>query len=290
MKKMPENEAAVLAPAKVNLYLHVVGKRPDGYHLLDSLFVFADCGDVVRVFPSDRLTLEITGPFSAGLPVSQDNTVLKAARALARAADVPAAARIVLEKNLPVASGIGGGSSDAAAVLKALLKLWNLSLPEPELYALALSLGADVPACLKGKAVGVSGIGEILTEAPSLPELSAVLVNPNRPVSTPAVFKKRSGGFSAPEPIAETPADVRAFIGELKRRRNDLTAAAEALEPSVSEVLTALEACPGCSLARMSGSGGTCFGIFEKESDRRACVDRLCRKYPFWWVQSAKLL
>ncbi len=290
MRKIPENKAAVLAPAKVNLYLHVVGKRPDGYHLLDSLFVFADCGDIVRVFPSEKLELEITGPFSAGLPVSEDNTVLKAARALARAAGVPAAARIVLEKNLPAASGIGGGSSDAAAVLKALSALWGTSLSEPELYALALSLGADIPACLKGKAVCVSGIGEILTDAPPLPELSAVLVNPNRPVSTPAVFKKRRGEFSAPDPIAEAPAGVRAFIGELKRRRNDLAAAAEALEPSVSEVLAALAACPGCSLARMSGSGGTCFGIFEKESDRRACVDELRRKYPFWWVQSAKLL
>ena len=290
MRKTPENEAAVLAPAKVNLYLHVVGQRPDGYHQLDSLFVFADCGDVVRVFPAETLTLEITGPFSAGLPVSEDNTVLKAARALVQALNVPAAAGIVLEKNLPVASGIGGGSSDAAAVLKALSKLWGRSLPEPELSALALSVGADVPACLKGKAVCVSGIGEILTEAPPLPELTAVLVNPNRPVSTPAVFRKRSGEFSAPAPIDEAPADVRGFITELKRRRNDLAAAAEALEPSVSEVLAALRACPGCALARMSGSGGTCFGIFEKESDRGTCVERLRRKYPFWWIQSAKLL
>ena len=136
----------------------------------------------------------------------------------------------------------------------------------------------------------VSGIGEILTEAPPLPELTAVLVNPNRPVSTPAVFRKRSGEFSAPAPIDEAPADVRGFITELKRRRNDLAAAAEALEPSVSEVLAALRACPGCALARMSGSGGTCFGIFEKESDRGTCVERLRRKYPFWWIQSAKLL
>lgn len=277
------------APAKVNLYLHVTGRRGDGYHLLDSLFVFAADGDVVTVRPAEKLTLRITGPYARALPDTGDNIVLKAARMLAEICGRDPAVEITLEKNLPVASGIGGGSSDAAATLKALLKLWKCGVAQEDLNKIALALGADVPSCLAAEAVQVSGIGEVLTPAPELPPMRLLLVNPNRPVSTPAVFKARDPVFSDPAPFTEKMTDFDAFITELKKRHNDLSDAACRLEPAVFEVLRALNAVPSCRLARMSGSGGTCFGVFETDRDASSCCCEMREKHPDWWFLNTRV-
>ena len=280
---------SVQAPAKVNLYLHVTGRRGDGYHLLDSLFVFAKDGDVVTVRESDSLSLDVSGPYADALPGGGENIVLKASRLLADACGRKPAAAVLLEKNLPVAAGIGGGSADAAAVLKALLKLWNRTIPAAQLHEIALELGADVPSCLAAKAVQVSGIGEILTPAPELPVLFLVLVNPNRPVFTPAVFKAREPVFSAPAPFTEKMTDFDVFIRALAARRNDLSDAACQIEPSVFEVLQALQADPLCRLARMSGSGGTCFGIFATPEDASLCCQQIRKNHPDWWILNTRI-
>ena len=278
---------SVKAPAKVNLYLHVTGKRPDGYHLLDSLFVFAADGDVVTAERADGLSLEIVG--APDLSAGEDNIMMKAARKLAAALGIEPDAHLILEKNLPVASGIGGGSTDAAATLKALQILWQKTLPDERLYALALELGADVPSCLAGKAVQVSGVGEILTPAPEIPALPVVLVNPNKPVSTPAVFKTRKPVFSKPMPLTRPCADVDDFIGELKKRRNDLQDAACVLEPAVAEVLQAFENQPLCLFSAMSGSGGTCFGLFRSPADAATAAQGIAAAHPDWWVKQTAL-
>src|SRR3954468_6142657 len=182
------------ASAKINLHLHVVGRRPDGYHLLDSLVVFAGAADALTVEPSDGLSLAVAGPFAAGLYGEADNLVLRAARALAAHAGVPATGRLVLEKNLPVASGIGGGSADAAAALRLLARFWGVDVGQEALAAIAALLGADVPVCLAGRAAVMSGIGEIRAPAPPMPAAGMVLVNPGVAVSTPAVFRAREAG------------------------------------------------------------------------------------------------
>lgn len=280
---------SVQAPAKVNLYLHVTGRRDDGYHLLDSLFVFAKDGDVVSVRESPTLSLDVQGAYAGALPVGEENIVLKAARLLADACGRKPEAAITLEKNLPVAAGIGGGSADAAAALKALLKLWHQTVPADKLQEIALKLGADVPSCLAAKAVQVSGIGEILTPAPELPDLFLVLVNPNRPVLTPAVFKARRPVFSDPAPFTEKMTDFDAFIKALAVRRNDLSDAACLIEPSVSEVLRALQNVSSCRLARMSGSGGTCFGVFASEKEASLCCSQIRESHPNWWVLNTRI-
>lgn len=278
---------SVKAPAKINLYLHVTGKRPDGYHLLDSLFAFARDGDVITAKQADGLSLEIIG--APDLSAGEDNIVIKAARKLAAALEIEPNAHLVLEKKLPIASGIGGGSTDAAAALKALQVLWKKTLPDEKLYALALELGADVPSCLAGKAVQVSGVGEVLTPAPEIPALPVVLVNPNKPVSTPAVFKTRKPVFSEPMPLTQNCADAAEFIGELKKRHNDLQDAACALEPAVAEVLHVLENQPLCLFSAMSGSGGTCFGLFQTPENAANAAEDIAATHPNWWVKQTAL-
>lgn len=278
---------SVKAPAKINLYLHVTGKRPDGYHLLDSLFAFARDGDVITAKQADGLSLEIIG--APDLSAGEDNIVIKAARKLAAALGIEPNAHLVLEKNLPIASGIGGGSTDAAAALKALQVLWKKTLPDEELYALALELGADVPSCLAGKAVQVSGVGEVLTPAPEIPALPVVLVNPNKPVSTPAVFKTRKPVFSKPMPFTSDCEDIETFVAELKKRHNDLQDAACALEPAVAEVLHVLENQPLCLFSAMSGSGGTCFGLFRTPENAANAAEDIAATHPNWWVKQTAL-
>lgn len=278
------------APAKLNLYLHVVAKRDDGYHELDSLVVFAGVGDRVTVKDSDGLSLALSGPMAKNLQDEPDNLVLKAARLLAETFGVPARAAITLEKVLPIASGIGGGSADAAATLKALVRLWHLKPGENQLASLALKLGADVPVCLKGKAVFMQGVGDRLIQAPTLPEAWLVLVNPAIPLATPPVFKARSGPFSAPSPFDAPPNDLRDLVRLLRDRKNDLALPAISLVPAISDVKKALEAEKGCLLARMSGSGATCFGIFVGEDDARSAARSLTTNQPGWWVAPAPLI
>lgn len=281
---------AVAAPAKINLYLHVVGRRADGYHLLDSLAVFAGIGDTIEASPAEALTLSIDGPFAHDLGNGEDNLVLKAAHALAAASGRLAAARLRLTKRLPVASGIGGGSADAAATLHALARLWRLDFEPAALAAIGLALGADVPVCVYGRSAFFAGIGEIVTPAPALPPAWLVLANPGIALPTPQVFKARSGGFSAPDRFEAGPADATELAAVLKLRGNDLTEAAVHLAPVIGTVLAELEALAGALLTRMSGSGATCFALFAEQAAAETAAERLRTRQPGWWVVAAPLL
>lgn len=273
---------AEFAPAKINLSLHIVGKRADGYHLLDSLVVFAGVGDRLTAEPAEGLSLRVTGPFAAGLEGESDNLVLRAARALADAAGITPQASLVLEKNLPVASGIGGGSADAAAALRLLSRLWRVTLPADTMHRLAERLGADVPVCLAGQPTRMRGIGEQLDPAPTLPECGMVLVNPGVALSTAEVFRVRRGAFSSAAGLPATWQNTAAMAEDLRRLTNDLQPPAVALRPVIGEVLTSLADRPGCLLSRMSGSGATCFGLFpDPVQAERAAVALAGRG---WWV------
>jgi len=271
------------ARAKVNLFLHVTGRRADFYHLLDSLAVFADVQDHIEAQPADTLSLTIDGPFGQALTAEPDNLVLRAARALAEAAGVKPAAALRLTKNLPVASGIGGGSADAAATLRALSTLWNVPIPA----ALPASLGADVPVCMASRACRMQGIGDILAPAPQLPVCGLVLVNPGVSVSTPSVFRARTGGFTPPADLPPAWPDAAAMTADLARLTNDLEVPAAVLCPAISDVLAALRAQPACLLARMSGSGATCFGLTETPAQAAQAARALAR--PGWWCWGGSL-
>lgn len=270
------------APAKINLHLHVVGRREDGYHLLDSLVVFAAVGDRLSATRAPDLSLSVTGPFAAGLSGETDNLVLRAARALAMETGVVATGRIVLEKNLPVASGIGGGSADAAATLRLLCRLWRVQ-PDPErLRRVALELGADVPVCFSGRPAWMSGIGERLVSAPRLPEAGIVLINPGVAVSTAAVFRARGGGFASPAALPTAWRDASSLAATLQATRNDLELPARELAPVIGDVLQTMVTDPNCLLARMSGSGATCFGLYASPLAAELAARRMAR--PGWWV------
>ena len=271
------------APAKINLCLHVTGQRPDGYHLLDSLVVFADVGDVIEVRAAPTLSLRVIGPQARDLPVGEDNLVLRAARAFAGTAG----AAITLTKNLPVASGIGGGSADAAATLRVLARLWDLPLPDADRV---LQLGADVPACLAGRALRMQGIGERLAGVPGLPKAYLVLVNPGVAVATPAVFKalpSKNNPAMPDLPVFATAAELAQWLAA---QRNDLEAPAMALAQVIGAVKQALAAAPGCLLARMSGSGATCFGLFADQAQAQSARAAISAAQPEWWVASGRML
>ena len=284
------------APAKVNLYLHVTEKYPSGYHAIDSLVVFTRLGDTLEVTPAPAgsgIRLSVDGPFADDLGADADNLVFRAATALAEKAGIGEGADLRLTKRLPVASGIGGGSADAAAALRALARLWSLGGSPELLFEIALGLGADVPMCLGSvarKVCQVSGIGDEVSPAPPLPPCHFVLVNPGGEVSTPEVFAAREGAFSEPMPFEDTSPDAAAFADALAQRRNDLTDAAVSLLPAVETVLGELGDAPECLLARMSGSGATCFGLFATPADAETAAGRLREKHPEWWVRATAVL
>ncbi|MBV8778547.1 MAG: 4-(cytidine 5'-diphospho)-2-C-methyl-D-erythritol kinase [Alphaproteobacteria bacterium] len=281
---------AAFAPAKINLYLHVLGRRDDGYHLLDSLVAFADIGDEVLAAPAAGLSLAVSGPEAGALAaLGEDNLVLRAARRLAAQFGVPPRAALRLDKRLPAASGIGGGSSDAAAALRALGMLWGLALDGAAL-AVAAALGADVPVCLAGRPAWVGGIGDSLTPLPDLPPLGVVLANPRRELPTPAVFRARQGSF-APAPVARVAiAGQQSLLALLRGTRNDLTPAAVALMPQIGPLLSRLAALPHAYLARMSGSGATCFALFPDRLAAARAAGRLAAEEPGWWCAAGELL
>jgi 4-diphosphocytidyl-2-C-methyl-D-erythritol kinase len=280
---------AHVARAKINLYLHVVGRRADGYHLLDSLIAFADIGDVVACRPSLELSLSIEGPFAGDLSAGEDNLVMRAARRLQAARGGVSGAAIVLDKVLPVASGIGGGSADAAAALRALGELWRQTPDESELARIGFGLGADVPVCLFGRPAFVGGIGEAIEPAPALPPAWLVLVNPGSPLSTADVFGARTEPFTAPARWQGAPVDVSDLARLLASRDNDLAAPARRLAPAIDEVLAALSGADACLLARLSGSGATCFGLFAAEVPARSAAKRIGGARPDWWVMPCAL-
>ncbi|WP_412504442.1 4-(cytidine 5'-diphospho)-2-C-methyl-D-erythritol kinase [Roseovarius sp. SYSU LYC5161] len=271
--------AEVFAPAKINLTLHVTGRREDGYHELDSLVMFADIGDRITVTRDAAPRLVVTGPMAGGVPTDDRNLVRRAADLIGVPADM------TLEKNLPHAAGLGGGSSDAAAALKALTRLGNRDLPDN-----LLALGADVPVCLAGTAARVRGVGEAVTPIAELPVLHAVLVNPKLPVLTAEVFRRLARSCNPPMPDA-LPAFPRAgdMIDWLRGMRNDLEKPAIEAEPVIEQVFATLKKTPGCQLTRMSGSGGTCFGLYGDAETAAAAAGRLRESYPGWWVTATRL-
>ncbi len=293
MTAQPHPDPVVeFAPAKINLYLHVLGRRPDGFHDLDSLVAFAAVGDRVTAQPADRLSLRLDGPFAAALasePVA-DNLVVRAAEALAAALDRAPTVALRLTKILPVASGIGGGSADAAACLRALCALWRIPVTDPVVYRTAAILGADVPVCVASRPAYFRERGDLIDPAPPLPAAPVVLVNPGVAVPTPAVFRRRTGPFSGPARLPTPPAGIDALAEELVRRRNDLTEPAIAVAPAIARVLDALAALEGALVTRMSGSGATCFALFRSADDAAAAARRLAAAAPTWWVVATELV
>lgn len=278
------------APAKVNLYLHVIGRRADGYHQLDSLIAFADIGDRLVAAPAAALSLDIGGPHAADLgEPAESNLVLRAARRLAEAAGIAPTAALYLEKNLPVAAGIGGGSSDAAATLAALTRLWRLPFDRASLARIGGELGADVPVCIYRRPAWVSGIGERVEPTAGLPPAGIVLANPRRPLPTAAVFAARGGPFSAPDRFDAMPNDAAGLTAALSRRRNDLSGPATSLVPEISAVLDRLSRLPGALIARLSGSGATCFALFADRAAARRAATVLTACEPGWWIAAGRL-
>lgn len=282
---------SLLAPAKVNLFLHITGKRDDGYHLLQSLMIFVDIGDQLTFSPYDGFLLDFDGPFAGDLHSDpHENLVYRAAQLLAAEYGVPVRGRVLLQKNLPVASGLAGGSSDAAAALRGLARLWGLPEEAERLQKLARQLGADVPACLARRPVWAEGIGEKMSNLIGLPTFHLVLVNPLVPTPTPAVFARFTQRFSPPLQFSGRRKSVDEWVADLKRYRNDLTAAAATVAPQIDEVLAAIQATPNCHFARLSGSGATCFGVYDNAASAYAAVNKLRQLYPRWWVAAANLL
>lgn len=279
------------APAKINLALHVVGQRADGYHLLETLVTFTDAGDRLFFASAERDAFSISGPFSTALTNNDglnDNLVLRARDLLRRAViasgQTAPSVEIHLEKNLPIASGIGGGSADAAATLRGLLRFWRCSVPSETLDAISLSLGADVPMCFAGTPLMARGIGEELTPLPHLPAFAMLLANPLMGVSTPEIFRRLQSKNNPPVPasLPQNNEDWLAFIDSL---RNDLEAPAKAVLPVISDVSHALQE-QGATLVRMSGSGATCFGIFPSFEAAQKAEAALAAQRPDWYFKA----
>jgi len=279
------------APAKVNLTLRVVGRRPDGYHHLESLVVFASVGDALTLTAGPRLALTVRGPTAGSAGAVADNLVLKAAHALAERVEGIKWGRFALSKRLPVAAGLGGGSADAAAALRLLARKNRLALDDGRLHEAARATGADVPVCLDPRPRLMSGIGDLLSAPLDLPRLAAVLVNPRVAVPTKDVFARLGAPAlkRAPAPEDRPPPDRAGLLAYLTSRANDLEAPAIALQPVVADVLHVLARLRGCRLARMSGSGATCFALFDTAKAAAAAARTLRARQPGWWVRAAML-
>jgi len=280
----------VFAPAKINLFLHVGNRRDDGYHALESLVVFADIGDELLIEPSNGFALALTGPFGTKLESEQDNLIAKAARALGAKSGRKPDVKITLTKNLPVASGIGGGSADAAAALRGLVQFWDLKISQPELHTIAETLGSDVPACLLSETLWMTGRGEGIEPVPGVPPAPLVLVNPGVGVSTKDIFanlKDRVGVGQATKPNGDL--SILALADYFKSNRNDLEKPARQIAPVIGEVLSAIAA-GGALRTRMSGSGATCFGLFADDKTAEAAAEKLANDHPNWWVKKARIV
>ena len=269
----------VFAPAKVNLSLHITGQRADGYHLLDSLVAFAPVGDRLVLSAGQVFTMSVDGPEGTGVPVDDSNLALRGARLVSENG-----VHIALTKDLPAAAGIGGGSSDAAAAIRGACALFDAPMPDE---GAILSLGADVPMCMMPAPARASGIGGELAPV-TLPRLPAVLVNPRVPVSTPSVFRTLTRRDNPPMPDVPAFAGVPDAIAWLAEQRNDMQAAAIAIEPMVATVLDALGD-SGAALSRMSGSGATCFGLYPTDAAAREAGTAIANAHPDWWVRATWL-
>lgn len=281
-----------LAPAKINLFLHVGPVDADGYHPLSSLVAFADVGDRVTVEPAARLSLTVNGPFGAGLAAEPDNLILRALRAVGEATGAgEPPLRVTLDKRLPIAAGLGGGSSDAGAALKLARQALGLDIDDAALEAVAGVIGADGPMCLRMRTAWAEGRGDVLTDEPRLPPLHAVLFNPGVPSPTGAVYRAYDAGPPRAADRPAPPADwsPAAVIDWLAGLRNDLQPPAEALTPAIADGIQAVAATPGVALARMSGSGATVFGLCRSSADAAAAAAALSAAHPAAWVAATRL-
>ena len=284
---------SIFAPAKINLYLHVTERLPNGYHALDSLMTFADIGDQIRIEEADEFAFEIDGPFAGAFEGADaksgpdgSNLVVKAARALAAAASKSLNYKIILTKNLPLGAGIGGGSADAAAVLWGLLSKWDIPKNVPYLDELMVGLGADVPVCFWSRDKRVRGIGEIFDPVDALPEIPIVLVHPGKPCSTPSVFSNFKGTLKTVQAIPDHFENAEDLISFLRNQENDLSEAAQKIVPEIKNILSSLAGQDGCNLDRMSGAGSTCFGLFENENAAQNAAHNIKQDNPDWWVET----
>jgi 4-diphosphocytidyl-2-C-methyl-D-erythritol kinase len=272
------------APAKINLTLRMVGRRADGYHMLESLVAFTGLADILRLQPGGDTALEISGPFADACGPLTSNLVLKAATALGQRVGSLKAGRFTLDKNLPVAAGIGGGSADAAAALRLLARANGIAPGDPRLAEAALAAGADVPVCLESRARIMRGVGEQLSAPLALPPMPAVLVNPNVPVATRDVFAAFAGTTPSDKELGAAPAAREAIVGFLAVHGNDLTEAAVRCAPVITDVLDELAGLPGAEFVRMSGSGPTCFALFAAAAEAETAARRLQTDRKQWWV------
>lgn len=279
------------APAKLNLYLHVLGRRPDGYHELDSLVAFTDLADLVEIRLAEAFSLSIDGPFAAPLLQEnpESNLVTKAVRMLAVQLGRSPAVNVRLTKRLPVAGGIGGGSSDAAATLRALARLWDLPPDDRNVAAVAPRLGADVPVCLFGRTAYFGGVGDLVEPGPALPPGAVLLVNPGVAQPTSRVFAERKGPYGSSGRLSRAPADAKDLACLLAERRNDLAEAAIGLAPEIADVIARIDAADGCMFSRMSGSGATCFGLFPDLRAAESAARSIAADNPGWWVAAGML-
>ncbi len=282
------------APAKVNLTLHLCGRRDDGYHDLESLVVFAGVHDRLTLQPADDLSIEVAGPTAQAAGPAHDNSVLKAARALGANVAGLRVGAFHLTKRLPAAAGIGGGSSDAAAALRLLARLNHLPLDDPRVIAAALATGSDVPVCFDPRARMMSGRGEIVSAPLSLAPIFAVLVHPGVALSTPQVFaqigfKLGERSIRGAHPVVEARESFGSLLPKLRKGRNDMEDAASVLTPVIGRALAVLGAARGVKLARMSGSGATCFALFETCHAAARAARVIRRDHPGWWVRSTLL-
>lgn len=279
----------IAAPAKINLALHVVGRRPDGYHLIESLAMFTRFGDRLDAAPADADGFSASGRYAASVPLDGTNLVLRARDLLRR--HFPEAARqpvgIALEKNLPAASGVGGGSSDAAAALKALAKVWGIEIAESELARLALPLGADLPMCLAARPLIARGIGDELALLPDFPPLGLVLVNPGAAVPTAEVFAALASRENDGLPPLPSRLDFHGLLGWLEKTRNDLQQPARQIAPEIGKTLAALDRADA-AFSRMSGSGATCFGLFETGNVAKRAAAAIRARHPDWFVAATR--
>lgn len=286
------NALTLNAPAKLNLYLHLMGRRTDGYHLLESLVVFTDLADTLVIDAADELSLTLDGPFATAAGDTEHNLVLKAARALQLHTHTRHGARMSLIKNIPVGAGLGGGSADAAAALRGFNTLWGLGLSDGELASIGLTLGADVPLCLAGKPTIMRGIGEELApfEAP-LPTLTALLVYPNSPLATRAVYEACAKlPIPATSPWRPVMGEASSFLASLAPTRNHLQQAAIGLNVEVAEVLLALETLVVTpDFVRMTGSGACCFALYANAVDAKTAYAQIVREHPNWFSCLARV-
>jgi len=289
---MSDKMLTIFAPAKINLYLHIIDKRKDGYHFLESLVTFADIGDTIRMRPSDTFNFSIEGPYSASFHAeshNRSNLIIDALDRLSELVGHPLNLDVTLVKELPLASGIGGGSADAAAAIWGALKLWDVQPDGATLHELLVGLGADVPVCYAGATQNVSGIGDILEPVDYIPELPVVLVNPGKACMTHMVFMNYKKSFSAPKIMAENLDSPEKCLRFLLERQNDLHDAACEVVPEIDNVIHALQTEDGCHLARLSGSGATCFAIYNSPVKAQLAVQNIRRDNPDWWARHGTL-